>query len=565
VSLASFIVRGNHAALLPAGCFFLLCSSTLFGQAPDARITSGQSAEANQKPNILMIVADDLGYSDLGCYGGEIDTPQLDRLAENGMRLTRFYNTGRCCPSRVSILTGQYPHRVGVGHKVEDLGLPGYRGRVSDEALTIAQVLKTAGYRSFISGKWHLGTPDPCDHGFDEFYGTLVSAQTFWDPDHYVRTPAGRKKISYAPGEFYGTDAVTDHAIEFLSQARTTPDQPWFLYLAYHAPHFPLQAPAESIAKYADTYHVGWDAIRERRLSRMKQLGIVPTSTKLTPRSRYWDFGEYETGINPAWMDVPAERRMDSARRMAIYAAMIDRIDQNVGRVIEDLRFADEFSNTLVIFMSDNGACAEWDPYGFDISSSNQNILHRGPQIETMGGPGTFHSAGSAWANASNTPWRLQKHYNHEGGIASPCIIHWPGGRIRRGAIEDQPAHIIDLMPTMVQLTGARYTSKLDLVGESLLPLMHAESHVARTLYFEHEGNRAVHDGKWKLVALKDQPWELYDVELDRTELNDLAREHPGQVKRLAAMWDQWAEANQVTPLPTDYGVEYLGRPSQYP
>ena len=543
------------ALLIAAICFAFL----------DAANSHAKPLAKAPKPNILLIVADDLGYSDLGSYGGEIETPNLDALAENGIRLTRFYNTGRCCPSRVSILTGQYPHRVGVGHKVADLGMPGYRGRVHGDALTIAQVLKSAGYRSFISGKWHLGTPDPCDHGFEEFYGTLVSAQTFWDPDHYMRTPESRTKIEYERGAFYGTDAVTDHAIEFLGRARSTPNQPWFLYLAFHAPHFPLQAPKETIAKYADKYQVGWDTVRETRLAKMKQLGIVPSETKLTPRSRYWDFGEYETGINPAWVDLPEDRRLDSARRMAIYAAMIDRIDQNIGRIIQDLRTTIELENTLVIFMSDNGACAEWDPFGFDISSSNQNILHRGEQIETMGGPGTFHSAGSAWANASNTPWRLQKHYNHEGGIASPCIIHWPRGNVRRGAIEDQPTHIIDLMPTILELTAASYESPLDLVGKSLVPLMTSDTDQHRTLYFEHEGNRAVHDGKWKLVALNDQPWELYDMDVDRTELNDLKQEFPDQLKRLQKLWDEWAEANHVTPLPEDYGVEYLGRPSQYP
>ncbi|MCP4511876.1 MAG: sulfatase-like hydrolase/transferase, partial [Fuerstiella sp.] len=231
--------------------------------------------KAAKPPNVLMIVADDLGYSDLGCYGGEIQTPNIDRLATNGLRLTRFYNTGRCCPSRTSILTGHYPHRVGVGHKVADLGQPGYRGRVSPEAPTIAESLAPAGYRAFISGKWHLGTPDPTQHGFEEFYGTLVSAQTFWDPEHYMRLPAGRSKLQYQNGKFYGTDAVTDHAVRFLDIARQTPCQPWFVYLAYHAPHFPLHAPAEDIARYADKYQSGWDVARERRLARMKQLKII--------------------------------------------------------------------------------------------------------------------------------------------------------------------------------------------------------------------------------------------------------------------------------------------------
>jgi arylsulfatase len=514
--------------------------------------------EAAKPPNVLMIVADDLGYSDLGCYGGEIQTPNIDRLATNGLRLTRFYNTGRCCPSRTSILTGHYPHRVGVGHKVADLGQPGYRGRVSPEAPTIAESLAPAGYRAFISGKWHLGTPDPTQHGFEEFYGTLVSAQTFWDPEHYMRLPAGRSKLQYQNGKFYGTDAVTDHAVRFLDIARQTPSQPWFVYLAYHAPHFPLHAPAEDIARYADKYQSGWDVARERRLGRMKQLKIIPSHTKLTPRSLYRDYGEENTGLNPAWDSLPADRRTDLARRMAIYAAMIDRIDQNVGRLVANLKTSSELDRTIIMFMSDNGACAEWDPHGFDIRSSPNNILHRGTQLEQMGGPGTYHSAGSGWANASNTPWRLYKHYTHEGGVASPCVIHWPDGLKRKGEIDHRPTHIIDLMPTLNELAGTTYSGKIKLPGTSLVPMMRGAAPQVRTLYFEHESNRAILQDRWKLVALKQQDWELYDIQRDRTELANLASTHPKLVRRLAAQWDTWAAANSVTPLPRDYGVKYL-------
>lgn len=515
-------------------------------------------ADAARTPNILFIVADDLGYSDLGCYGGEIATPNLDSLAKNGLRLTRFYNMGRCCPSRTSILTGHYPHRVGVGHKVADLGKPGYRGRVSPDVPTIAESLKSAGYRSFISGKWHLGTPDPTKHGFEEFYGTLVSAQTFWDPDHYMRLPVGRRQRHYEKSKFYGTDAVTDHALDFLNEARKTPEKPWFVYLAYHAPHFPLHARPDDIQKYADTYHVGWDRMRTQRLDRMKKLGIVPEHTRLTPRSRYWDYGEKNTSVNPAWDSLPEDRREDLTRRMAIYAAMIDRIDQNVGRVLADLRTTKELDNTLVVFLSDNGACAEWDPHGFDISSSPHNILHSDKELDHMGRPGTYSSVGSGWANASNTPWRLYKHYTHEGGIASPCIIHWPSAMKRRGEIDHRPTHIIDLMPTVNEIAAATYPSSIKLPGASLVPMLNGESTDTRTLYFEHESNRAILEGRWKLVALKQQPWELYNVDQDRTELNDLAAGHPRIVKRMASKWDAWAKDNFVTPLPRDYGVKYL-------
>ncbi len=515
-------------------------------------------AESADRPNVLLIVADDLGYSDLGCYGGEIETPQLDRLAADGLRLARFYNTGRCCPSRAAILTGQYPHRVGLGHMTQDIGRPGYRGKVSDDAVTIAQLLSATGYRSFIAGKWHLGTPDPTAHGFEEFYGTLVSAKRFFDPEHFLRLPAGRAKLSYEPGTFYGTDAVTDHAIEFLKLAQQTPQQPWFLYLAYNAPHFPLHAKVQDIAKYADRYHVGWDAIRDSRLKRMKKLGIVSPACRLTPRSPYWDYGEVNSGVNPAWDSIDTDRKLDLSRRMAIYAAMVDSMDQNIGHVMDHLKDAGNFQNTLIIFLSDNGACAEWDPWGFDIKSSPNNILHRGAEIESMGRAGTFHSAGSGWANASNTPWRLYKHFNHEGGINSPCIIHWPRHVVTSGQVDPTPSHIIDLMPTIAEATSTSYEGPLELPGRSLVPLLSGKSLAPRALYFEHEGNRAVIDRQWKIVARKGQPWELYDTETDRTELDDLADRRPGIVGRLNDQWDRWAEANQVTPLPNDYQVPYL-------
>lgn len=529
----------------------------LFPVAPSFSV--GYAAAADQ-PNILIIVADDLGFSDLGCYGGEIATPQLDALAADGVRLTRFYNTGRCCPSRASILTGQYPHRVGFGHMVQDLGQPGYAGRLPDEAVTIAQVVQPAGYRTFIAGKWHVGGNDPTQHGFEEFYGTLVSAKTFWDPDHFLRLPAGRPRRGYPEGEYYATDAVTDHALDFLGLARETPDRPWFLYLAYSAPHFPLHAPKGDIAKYADRYHVGWDVIRDERLARMKKLGIVPDATPLTPRSQYWDWGETEPRVNPPWNELPADRRADLARRMAIYAAMVDRMDRNVGRVVADLQAAGELHNTLLVFLSDNGACAEWDPFGFDIRSSANNALHAGPELEQMGGPGTFHSVGSGWANASNTPWRLYKHYNHEGGVASPCIVHWPARLVGGGRIIRDPAHIIDLMPTVLEVSGATYPrgETLPLPGRSMLPLLSGAATEPRTLFFEHEGNRAVLDGRWKLVAVRGGSWELYDTDADRTELRDLATAHPDIIQQLAAKWEQWASENHVTPLPKDYKVGYF-------
>ena len=522
-------------------------------------LSAAPCLNAADKPNILYILADDLGFSDLGCFGGEIETPVLDSLAEGGVRLTQFYNTGRCCPSRAAILTGQYPHRVGLGHMTtNDLGRPGYRGVVSSKAQTIAQVLKPAGYRSFIAGKWHLGTPDPTGNGFEEFYGTLVSAKRFFDSDHLVRFPEGRQARQYPEGEFYATDAVTDHALDFLKLARETPDQPWFLYLAYHAPHFPLHAPKQDIDKYADRYHGGWDQLRNERLERMKEMGIVAADTRLTPRSTWQNYGETKTGTNPAWDDLPEVRRLDLARRMAIFAAMVDRMDAQLGRVIEDLKAAGEFGNTLIVFTSDNGACFEWDPFGFDIKSSNENILHIGDMLDEMGTPGTFHSVGSGWANAGNTPWRMYKHFVHEGGIASPGIVHWPAGlRVKAGTIIHDPSHIIDLLPTAIAVSGAEYIGTLSLPGVDLINQLN-NGGAERTLFFEHQGHRAVREGNWKLVAFDDKPWELYDFSVDRAELNDLSKTHPEKVKIMEAAWDKWGEENNVTPLPDDLGVGYL-------
>ena len=296
----------------------------------------------------------------------------------------------------------------------------------------------------------------------------------------------------------------------------------------------------------------------------MKALGIIPKETLLTPRSEYWDWAKSEPGVNPAWADVPEDRQQDLARRMAIFAAMVDVMDQNIGRVVADLKQKGELNNTLIIFISDNGACSEWNPYGFDISSSPNNILYKGEQIETMGSPGTFHSAGSGWANASNTPWRLYKHFTHEGGISSPLIAHWPAGLNRSGVIDNRPGHLVDLMPTLLSAAGISYPSEfkgrktIPEAGKSILPLLKGNPVENRILYFEHEGNRAIQDGRWKLTALHGKDWELYDLQKDRTELNNLAGKYPDIVSRLDGLWNIWAKENYVTPLPTNYQMPYL-------
>lgn len=503
--------------------------------------TCAGGAVTADRPNILLILADDLGFSDLGCYGGEVRTPNLDRLGREGTRFTQLYNSARCCPSRASIITGQHPHFA---------GFPNMSGHLPDAAVTLPEALRANGYRTLMSGKWHLN-PVPTERGFDEFFGMVHGFDSFWNAAKYTRLPKGRPQRSYPDGTFYATDAITDHALDFIGAARSE-QKPWFLYLAYNAPHFPLHAPQEDIARYADTYRIGWDAIRAARLTRQKELGMAPAHTELTPRSTIppnWVSTPHGWAgkDNPAWDHIPADRREDLARRMAIYAAMVDRMDQGIGRVVADLEKNGEFSNTLILFLSDNGACAEWDPWGFDQMSGPANVLHTGAALDGMGQRGTYHSTGSGWANASNTPWRLYKHYGHEGGISTPFIVHWPAGGVRKGAIDHRPGHIFDLMPTCLEAAGATAPAKaadgsaaLPLPGRSLVPAFRGAADAPRALCFEHEGNRAVRDGRWKLVALKGQPWELYDIDADRTELRNLAAQHPAEVERLGRIWEDW-------------------------
>lgn len=537
------------------------------------------AASAAPVPNILLILADDLGWSDLGCYGSEIQTPNLDQLAAGGLRFTQFYNAARCCPSRASLLTGLYPQQAGVGAMTADEGpqFPGYRGRLNDRCVTIAEVLRTAGYRTFASGKWHVGDFDPTTRGFDEFYGFYKGyAVDSWNPRMLIRFPAGRPQPSFEPGKFYATDAITDQALGFLADARQTPQRPWFLYLAYQAPHFPLQAPADEVAKYAQVYQQGWDRIREQRLARLKQRGLVPGDTPLPPRSliplpaaaRRHGL-QADTDTNPPWDSLAADRQRDLAQRMAIFAAMVEHMDRDIGRVLADLGAHHEVDNTLILFLSDNGACAEWDPFGFDLTlpapdtfppgtginmgtPNAPNVLHRGTDLARLGGPGSYLSYGSAWANAGNTPWRLYKHYDHEGGISAPLIVHWPARIPAKGELRRQPGHIIDIMATCVEVSGAKYPTERNgvaiqpMAGRSLVPTFANQPLARDYLAWEHEGNRAIRRGHWKLVALQGQPWELYDLEHDRTELHDLAKDQPERVTRMAQAWNAWADRCDV-------------------
>lgn len=499
------------------------------------------AADARQ-PNILLILADDLGYSDLGCYGGEIATPNLDSLASNGLQFRQFYNSARCSPTRASILTGLQPHQA---------GFPNLSGKLVPNSVTLAEVLKPAGYRTLMVGKWHLNERNPpTERGFDEFYGMLGGFNSFWQEDpFYTRWPKDRSKRPYAKDQFYSTDVFADYAVDFIGKQGA---QPWFLYLAFNAPHFPLHAPEADIARYETMYfEKGWDRIREERFARQKLLGLVPAHLALTPRATVpANWANSKTGWadkeNPAWDSLPEDRRRDLARRMAVYAAMVDRMDRAVGRTIAHLRSTSQLDNTVVFFLSDNGACAEWDPWGFDKNSGPQNVLHTGADLKKIGAPDSYVSYGSGWAHACNTPWRLFKHYAHEGGVLTPCIVHWPAGLKARG-LTSGPGHITDFMPTLCALAGATYPKEREGVvmlpqeGISLLPAFNGEPLPKRQICIEHEGNRSVRDGEWKLVALAAKPWELYHLATDLTEMRDLAASEPQRVEAMAAAWDEWA------------------------
>lgn len=502
------------------------------------------AAEPRAKPNILIILADDLGWSDLGCYGGEIATPNLDALARGGLRFTQFYTSARCSPTRASLLTGLHPHQA---------GFPNLSGVLPPHCVTIPEALKPAGYRADMVGKWHLNgaKSGPIRRGFDEYYGMLGGFDTFWDEAPYSRLPRDRKRKAYPQGGFYSTDVFGDYALDFLTDAAGS-GQPWFFYLAFNAPHFPLHAHEADIAKYEPVYSQGWDEVRRRRLARQKELGLVPEEMALPPRSlvpanQFNKASAYRDAENPAWETLPADRRADLARRMAVYAAMVDRLDQVVGRVVGHLKRLGQFENTLILFLSDNGACAEWDPFGFDGRSGPNNVLHRGSDLKAVGGPGSYISYGSGWANACNTPWRLYKHYAHEGGLSTPCIAHWPAGLARAGENDARPLHVHDILPTCLEVAGATYPAErhgvaiLPLAGRSFVPAFRNAPDSPRTLFFEHEGHGAVREGKWKLVNLDPGRWELYDLAVDRAERNDLAAQHPELVEGLSAKYAAWA------------------------
>jgi len=501
------------------------------------------------KPNIIVILADDMGFSDLGCFGSEIQTPNLDKLAANGIRFTQFYNVSRCCPSRTAILTGLYPHQAGMGHMSgTDWGLPAYEGYLNERCVTLAEVLKSAGYATFMCGKWHVGSvPNhqvPWLRGFEHSL-TIIPGGVYFPP-----TPPGTpwfldgRKLSNSdpelPTNWYSTDLITDNAMKFIDQAAEK-KKPFFLYLAHNAPHFPLQAPAQDIAKYRGKYMVGWDKLREQRYQWQVDHGIIDSSWPLSPLPNE----ETNTLIGKVvpWDSLTAEKKDRFDQIMSIYAGCVDHLDQSVGRLVEHLKATGELDNTLILFLSDNGGNLESGPDG--------RLKGAVP-----GGPGSIVFCGESWATLENTPFRFYKHFEHEGGISSPFIAYWPKGITNTGSLCKEPAHIIDIMATCVDVSGAKYPAEykghtiLPMEGRSIVPAFTGGKIGHDRICWEHEGNAAILEGDWKLVRLYGYPWELYNLSKDRTELNDLATNEPARVKDLAEKWNAWAIRTGVFPKP---------------
>jgi arylsulfatase len=496
---------------------------------------------SGDRPNIILIMADDMGYSDIGCYGGEIATPNLDRLAANGLRFTQFYNTARCCPTRASLMTGLYSHQTGMGWMTAaNLGYEGYKGDLNNRCVTIAEVLKGEDYSTYMAGKWHVtydGYFDgpnhswPCQRGFDRFYGTLSGGGNYFDPKALTRD---NTRIKAPTDGYYYTDAISDNAAKFIREHDLSKgDEPYFLYVAYTSPHWPLHAKPHDIERYRGKYVKGWDALRAERHERMIEMGLVEESWEITPRD----------AKVKSWEDVDAAKKELWDLRMAVYAAQIDCMDQGIGRIVSTVEKTGKLDNTLIMFLADNGGCAE-------------GISRAKKDIKLLGAEDSFESYRINWANASNTPFRLYKHWVHEGGISTPLVVHWPGRIKGGGELRHQPGHVIDIMATCVDITGAKYPRKhkdkkiVPLEGKSLVPAFSNRPIEREAIYWEHEANRAIRVGKWKLVAKgKKGAWELYDLEDDRTELNDLVQWYPERAKKMAAMWQRWAECSNVLPL----------------
>ena len=504
-------------------CVFAVVTITAWLAYP-LRATAGEAQRPNNetpRPNIVLIMCDDMGFSDIGCYGGEIRTPNLDRMADEGMRFTQFYNCAKCTTTRAALLTGLYP-RQGKG------------GLLRGEMVTLAEVLAGAGYQTSLSGKWHLGSRAPrrpIDRGFDEYYGLMDGCCNFFNPvQPDPKFKGGRVRvfghndrlIKKFPKDYYTTDAFTDHAVKSIGRFVKT-GKPFFVHVCYTAPHYPLHAKAEDIAKYKGKYTSGWDALRRERHKRQIEMGIIDPKWKLPPRPR--EASSWKDAKHKDWQDL----------RMAVYAAMIDSMDQNIGRILEALEKSGARENTLILFLSDNGGCAE-RPGGED--------------PRRIPGPGQYYTTcGPGWAHAQNTPFRRYKSWMHEGGISTPLIARWPK-TIKAGTMTKQVGHIIDFMPTFAELAGAKYPGSrkgqaiLPVEGKSLAPVFRGKKRKGHeTLYWEYAANRAIRQGDWKAAWDRGvRRWELYNLADDRTESNDLASKHPDRTAEMSRQWLAWAK-----------------------
>ncbi|PTX95647.1 arylsulfatase [Opitutus sp. ER46] len=514
------------------------------------------------RPNVILILVDDMGWGNVGCFGGTVETPNIDRLASGGVRFNQFYSNARCCPTRAVLMTGLAPHQAGVGHMTfrrtgkapsrmeERMQVPAsYRGFLSEAVPTLPEMLREAGYATFMSGKWHLGSDNPAhwpvQRGFDRFYGFLEGTSQYFAPEDLHR---GNEPIQPQGERYYTTDAFTQEALGFIREHRAAKDaRPFFLYLAYNAPHFPMQAMPEDFAKYRGRYRVGWDVLREKILARQKELGLVPANTTLAPRpSTPGNKLGLPGGPVPAWSDLTPQQQDEMDAIMATYSGMIDRVDQNIGKLLQDLQASGELENTLIFFLSDNGAEAEAPELGrFQMSNLGQ-----------YGKGGARY--GRAWATVSNTPFRDYKHFAHQGGVQTPLIVHWPRGLKPelRGQVVTQFGFLPDIVETCLAVGGAKRPAVRQgqpvpaSDGENLQPVLQGGSApLHRTpVCIEHEGNRLVRDGRWKLVGYANQPWELYDMETDRSEAHDVAKAQPEVVARLSAAYGAWAARAGVRP-----------------
>ncbi len=579
----------NRALLISLSLVFIL-----FSCSQSTEKERNKKASGPERPNIVLIMSDDMGYSDLGCYGSFISTPNLDALAEDGIKYTQFYNQARCCPTRASLMTGLYPHQAGMGWMTAvNHALPGYIGDLNNHCVTIAQVLKQAGYTTYMIGKWHLSYDAtgevtkknwPLQRGFDKFYGIIKGGANYYDPGTLCR---GNQLISafddpeYKPSEYYFTDAISDNAVEFLKEDQ---EGPFFMYVAYTAAHWPMQAPSGAIEQYKGRYAAGWEEIRQQRLEKMKKLGVVDQNIQLSPLDTH------------SWSDEEHKPAME--RRMETYAAMVTIMDQGIGKIITELKRKGIYHNTIILFLEDNGGNAEstgfggpqgetqplakdtndlkpLSPEGINLSI-NPPITRAGEIVmqglDVLAGPAnTYLAYLKPWAEVSNTPFKKYKHFVHEGGIATPLVIHWPDGIKTKGEIRSQIGNVIDIMPTLTELAGGTYPTSHNgdsitaEAGVSLVPTFNSNKPLDRkAIYWEHEMNRAMRMGKWKLVSTgtlmdgdyghwkyyENHPWELYDMEKDRSELTDLSGQYPAIVKTMSAMWFAWASSHQVFPTP---------------